>query len=260
MHISARKKFQPLKKLASLKKDKKAAAQDKRTLNFVSKRVLNDPNFTMGMPDKLGNQLIYQDGKEVGWVNPGQGTGWLDDTTLKVSAPLDESVLAAEDIESTEDIQASDTIESKSDLRRELRDLIDEDMCREIVDLAYSQDGAFGDAVFDDSETFFGDVIANYEAEEVARMFFFGEDLDSGGSDKDHANPTRGYFRFDGNANVESTDYPETAYYDMLDDVINYVLDHLDLDRYPEEVQELVNEYNEFAGESEEDEETEDEE
>lgn len=136
-------------------------------------------------------------------------------------------------------IQASDEISSKSELEDALKAALTDDLCVELVDLAYSEDGEFADDAFIDSDTFF-DLLANEEPYEVARQFFMGEDLDSKGP----ANPTRDYFRYNGYGNVESTDDPGATYSEILDtEIVDYIMDHLDDRDYPEEIQELIDEY-----------------
>jgi len=130
-------------------------------------------------------------------------------------------------------------IKKTSELERAIRDRLDEDLCVAVVNLGFSETGDFEDEVFIDSDTFF-DTIVNTESYKVALMFFKGRDLDRRGQ----ANPTREYFRLDSSDNVESTDDPGAIYYDtLLDDIVDYIIDHIADLEFPEDIQEIVDEY-----------------
>ena len=136
-------------------------------------------------------------------------------------------------------IESDSDITSKEDLETALKDALTGDLCVELVNLAYSEDGYFDTDVFLDNETFFESLEVE-EVYDVVRSFFFGEDLDSKGP----ANPTREYFRYNGYANVESTDDPGSIYMDELDsDIIDYIMEHLDDREYPDEIQEILDRY-----------------
>ena len=144
-------------------------------------------------------------------------------------------------IKSGKRVMASDTIKTEEDLKQALKDILDDNICVEVVNLAYSEDGEFDSDAFIDAETFF-DTLESVGAYEVARMFFMGEDLDADGP----ANPTRDYFRYNGYANVESTNDPGDIYYHELDDaIIDYIMEHLDDREFPEEVMEVISRYQE---------------
>lgn len=135
-------------------------------------------------------------------------------------------------------IFASDS-DNLSDLRKELKDILNEDICTEIVDMAYSEDGTFEDDAFIDADTFW-DVHSADDAQELVLRFFNGEDLDSRGQ----ANPNRDYFRYNGYENIESTDYPGDIYLDLLDnEIVDYIMEHLDDREYPDEVQKIIDKY-----------------
>jgi hypothetical protein len=52
------------------------------------------------------------------------------------------------------------------------------------------------------------------------------------------------YFRFNKHNNVESTDYPEDILYDeLLDDVVDFIIDHIEEFEYPESIQDIINDY-----------------
>ena len=135
-------------------------------------------------------------------------------------------------------ITASDT-SSLSQLRRQLKVALTDDICVDIVNLAYSEDGTFDEDAFIDADTFW-DVHSSDDVQELVLKFFNGEDLDSRGP----ANPNRDYFRFDGYENIESTDYPGEIYMDELDgEIVDYIIDHLDDIEYPDDIQKLIDEY-----------------
>ena len=140
-------------------------------------------------------------------------------------------------------VTLSGHIRHEDDLRQLIKDVLSADLCTDVVNLAFSEDGTFEEYVFLDADTFF-DTLIDAEPYEIARSFFMGEDLDSRGP----ANPIRDYFRYNGYGNVESTDDPGDTYYDTIeDDIIDYIMDHLDLE-YPEDIQEVIDEYNENKG------------
>jgi len=132
------------------------------------------------------------------------------------------------------------SIKTISDLEQAVRNILDEDLCIDIVNQAFSEDGLFDTKVFMDSDTFF-DMITNEESRDVALMFFNGKDLDSRGS----ANPNRDYFRLNSYDNVESTNDPGAIYYDELfDELVDYIIEHSDEDAdFPDTIQELIDEY-----------------
>lgn len=143
------------------------------------------------------------------------------------------------------DITAGADIKTRADLERAIKDVLTASICEDIVDLAYSEDDMFSDDAFTDAETFW-DVHANDDAKELVLKFFNGEDLDSRGP----ANPNRSFFRFDGYDNVESTDYPGDTYKNELDiDITDYVLDHLDDRTFPDEIMNLIANYQEHKEE-----------
>ena len=137
-------------------------------------------------------------------------------------------------------VTSATKIGNAKDLEKALKVLLDADMCKDIVDLAYSEDNEFDQEVFVPSDDFFDETLYNMEPKDVAMKFFNGEDLDGKGS----ANPNRDYFRFDGYDNVESTNKPGKIYLDELDtEIVYYIMDHLDDRTFPDEVQEIIDKY-----------------
>jgi len=131
-------------------------------------------------------------------------------------------------------------IETETDLREAIEDTLTPELCMEIVNLGYSEDNKFSKDVFTEARVFFDDILSALDPEEIALRFFNGDDLDSKGA----ANPNRDYFRYNSKENIESTDYPEDLYYDeLLDDIVDYIIEHLEDTEWPEEIQNLVDDY-----------------
>ena len=232
-------------------------------MEAIFMELLKDPQAVINKPDKKGNQDIYYYGKNIGWINPARGIGYIDEKQYKrmktsggsakkpgkkktatpaqgAEKPWTQFSEHDELLRASTDITASRSIKSKADLSGALEDLLDEDLCVELVDLAVSDQGVFVEDQFIDSDTFFDDFISNDDPKDIALKFFNGEDLD----DKGPANPNRDYFRFDGYDNIESTNDPGKIYYDiLLDEIIDFILDNLEDVEYPEEVQDLIDEY-----------------
>lgn len=134
-------------------------------------------------------------------------------------------------------ISASDKF--TSELKKELKDALTEDICVDLVNLAYSEDDVFTEDAFIEAEIFW-DTHSNDDVQDMVLKFFNGEDLDSKGP----ANPNRDYFRFDGYENIESTDYPGDIYKEELDiELVDYVMEHLDDREFPEAIQEIIDNY-----------------
>ena len=137
-------------------------------------------------------------------------------------------------------VNSATRLSNAKDLEKALKAVLTEEICKDIVDLAYSEDGEFGQEIFLPSDDFFDTNLYNTEPKDVALKFFNGKDLDSRGA----ANPNRDYFRFDGYDNVESTNDPGDIYLDELDkEIVYYIMDHLDDRTFPDKVQEIIDEY-----------------
>ena len=95
----------------------------------------------------------------------------------------------------------SKNVDNPESLEKALKGLLTDELCEDVVNLAYAEDGEFADDVFIDSDTFW-DIHSMDDVQEICLKFFNGEDLDARGA----ANPNRDYFRFDKHDNVESTD------------------------------------------------------
>lgn len=133
----------------------------------------------------------------------------------------------------------SKNVGNPESLEKALKRLLTDELCEDVVNLAYAEDGEFADDVFIDSDTFW-DIHSMDDVQEICLKFFNGKDLDARGA----ANPNRDYFRFDKYDNVESTDYPGKIYPNEIDaEIVDYIIDHLDDREFPEEVQELINDY-----------------
>jgi hypothetical protein len=131
-------------------------------------------------------------------------------------------------------------IGNAEDLEKALASILDADICKDIVNLAYSEDDEFDQEVFIPSEDFFDTSLYDMEPKDVAMKFFNGADLDGKGA----ANPNKKYFRFDEDNNIESTSKPGDIYLDELNtEIVYYIMDHLDDRTFPDKVQEIIDEY-----------------
>ena len=134
------------------------------------------------------------------------------------------------------------SVKSSAALRRELKEILDEDLCVDVVNIGYSNDNEFTDSAFIEADVFW-DIHSNDDAFEIVKHFFDGEDLDSNTSTS--ANPNREYFRQDKHEDVESTDYPGDIYIaEILDDIIDYIIDHQEDRTFPEDIQDVLDNYS----------------
>ena len=80
----------------------------------------------------------------------------------------------------------------------------------------------------------FDDILADDVPSEVARKCFYGD-----------FNPSHDYFKFNGYANLESTDYPEDSWIDK-DELAGFIFDEKDGSYYEfdDKIQEVIDEYN----------------
>ena len=238
MHISSSKKS-----------NKPAVTADNKTKVFNA--LMQDPEIQLGNLDSTGIQNIYFNSKLIGKVNPKSHDISIDTSVYtKLPADISASVTVKKGAakkkkkekasKKSKKIKSTQKYASLEELEDAIKEALDDEVCIDIVAAAYSNDGVFEDDYFTPSDDFFESIIANYEAKEVALKFFNGEDLDSKGP----ANPNREYFRFDGYANIESTDYPGDIYMDTLDvDIVDYIMEHLEDVEYPEKIQKLIDAY-----------------
>ena len=134
------------------------------------------------------------------------------------------------------------SIKSSAALHRELKEILDEDLCVDVVNIGYSNDDEFADVVFIEAEVFW-DIHSNDDAFELVKHFYDGADLDSNTAES--ANPNSEYFRQDKDEDVESTDYPGDIYMDeILDDIIDYIIEHQNDRTFPEDIQEVLDNYS----------------
>lgn len=274
MHISVKSSSKveasrPFSKLASKfrynKRNIRKVPKGSNT-TAIFQKVINDPEVTFGKPDKQGNQDILYKGKNVGWFNPSTDKGYIDnlryDKLYNKANPSenwkdDDIIMAADDSEEDSDTEVVDEeIEevepdegmTLGELKHALKNILDEDLCYEMVNYAASEDGEFQDEEFLDDWTFY-DVNANADPKDFATAFYNGRNLTE---DEDHADPQSSYFRYDGDT-IDSIEDPGEYYYEnLVDDIIDYILDNTDYDNYPEAVQELVDAYNESNSETDE--------
>ena len=84
------------------------------TMEQIFNNIMNDPNITFGEEEKGGNQTIFYNGKNIGWINFGRGTGWIDEKAYlgleKYVAPEEDEYLDDEDYYGDDDIDACDNI------------------------------------------------------------------------------------------------------------------------------------------------------
>ena len=144
---------------------------------------------------------------------------------------------------------------SKDDLESAIRDTLDADMCFDIVQSACSEYGDFEEYDFMDSRDFFACFGNEYsKIADLIDAFYSGTDLDTG---ENGADPYADYLRWTryGGAVDSITDPAQFVYDDAFQDIVEYIMDNLDYDFYPEEIMELINEYKDYSEEDEEDEE-----
>ena len=208
--------------------------------------ILKDPDTEIGMPDSNGNQPIFYKGEIIGMLNPSKGYGAIDPdayAALSGDLEIEKDPEISDSVMSAKSIKASDEIKSKSDLAYALSDILTPELCVDVVNQAFSEYDEFSDDAFtyaggkDDS---FFESLNDETPRNIAYMFFEGQDLDSKGP----ANPDRDYFRFTKKGNIESTDKPGDVYMDTIkDDIVDFVIDHMDEIEFDEKIQELINEY-----------------
>ena len=120
-----------------------------------------------------------------------------------------------------------------------IRDYIEghSDVLVDLVNLLYSEQDMFADNVFMERDIFYN-LISHLDTEDVADEFYRGHDLDS---HRGAAYPNAKYFRYDAKGNFESTNHPDQIYSEeIFQDVVDYVIDHPDNERYPEELRDIL--------------------
>lgn len=261
MKITARKakKFRPFSRLAShaysdrqIAKNTQEKTHNGDSMEYVFKKILSDPNVELGEPDNRGIQRILFKGTDIGWIDPKRYIGYIDDKAYDNLEPYVEPADPIEDdiggvseddiINAADDITITDET-TEPTVADEIEDTLTEELCVDIVNLGFSENGDFATDIFlsaDDKEDAFFDNLIDEDPKDVALKFFNGEDLDSKGP----ANPTRSYFRFNDKENIESTDDPGAIYYaTILDKIVDFILDHADEYEFPEEIQEILDKY-----------------
>jgi len=151
-------------------------------------------------------------------------------------------------------ITAANKIITIDDLAEALEDALNPDLCQEMVNLAYSESFLFEDEIFLPADEFYDVTLSPLSPKEIALKFYNGRNLDKRGQ----ANPNSDYMKLehpdkqvtDKNNNVLTTNHPEDYYFDeLLDDIIDYIIDHIGELEFPDDIQELINEYLENNGE-----------
>lgn len=205
----------------------KILSETKATLE----QIMNDPDVELGDADKDGNQEVFCCGKSIGLINAHKGICEIDSKKYKLPQKSNASIKSST-------VMAS--INTRSELEDAIRDALDSDICRQVVEDAFSSNSMFEKEIFMESDTFFETELINDTAKEVALKFHDGEDLDDDGP----ADPTKKYFRLTKKGNVESTDYPGDIYFDTLEEeIIGYIMDNLEDVEFPDYIQEIVDEY-----------------
>ena len=67
-------------------------------------------------------------------------------------------------------IVSARSVKSSAALRRELKEFLNEDLCVDVVNIGYSNDDEFADAVFIEAEVFW-DIHSNDDAFELVKHF-----------------------------------------------------------------------------------------
>lgn len=151
-------------------------------------------------------------------------------------------------------ITAADKIKTIDDLAEALENTLDPDLCQQMVNLAYSESFLFENEIFLPAEEFYDVTLSTLKPKDIALKFYNGSNLDRKGP----ADPDSEYMRLeypdkqvtDRNNNVLTTDKPEDYYYDeLLDDIIDYIIDHVGELEFPDDIQELIDTYQENNGE-----------
>jgi len=190
----------------------------------ILSRLMNDPDVELGDPNDEGERDICYKGDCIGTINSSRTINWNNS---------EQALMFTSKINAAEDI-------TRADLESSIKDELDSDVCTEIINLAFSEDNMFEDDVFTETEEFCNMYLSSEDARDVAKRFYNGEDLDDGGS----ANPEKDYLRFNSDDNIESTDYPGDVYFDTLfDEILDYIMDHLEDREFPDNIQELIDEY-----------------
>lgn len=142
-------------------------------------------------------------------------------------------------------ITSASKLQSDKDLRDAIEDALasDSDLAANVVDMAIAEDGTFEYKQFLPRKDFFKTVLGNEDPQDVAEAFYYGVDLDT---KKDYADPTRDFLRLSSDGYVESTDDPGDIYMykdELLDKIINYIVDNMEKLEFPEDIQDIIDEY-----------------
>ena len=145
-------------------------------------------------------------------------------------------------------ITATDAIITIDDLADALENILDPDLCQQVVNLAYAESVAFENEIFLPAEEFYDAILSPLLPKDIAIKFYDGRNLDKMGA----ADPNSDYMKLEypdrqvtaRNNNILTTDNPGNYYFDeLLDDIIDYIIDHVGKLEFPDEIQELIDEY-----------------
>ena len=134
----------------------------------------------------------------------------------------------------------------EDDFRANLEEILTPDLCWNIVGSAISENGTWADDYdFFDVDEFVA--IWDKKFSEIIEGLRNGYDLDKNPPCAP-GNPFADYFKWDGDT-IDTTNGPaQYIYNDALFDIIDYIVDNLDENWYPEEVLEAIAEYKDYGG------------
>lgn len=215
----------------------------------IFNNIFQNPHITLGTPDKQGNMPIFYFDKDIGWVNPDKFIGWVDDKAYdkleKYTGDTSEDTVG--NIESSKVMGAEDDIEDiDEDSSDDIEDALTNYFKRadsgltDTINAIYSETGEFEDIVFMEAKEFYN-LLKRDDIKDTVNKFYNGYDYSR---NKLEADPNSKFFRFNEDDNIESSDYPESVYYkEVLNDIVDYILDHIDADYYPDEILDILAEF-----------------
>lgn len=126
-------------------------------------------------------------------------------------------------------------------MKEKIREIIERMSARELINLhnEYCCANYYDDDIMDMCTI--NERLSGKEPMEILDMVFYG-----------NFNPNDSYFRFDGNENLESCDYPEYDWID-IDEIVDYIIDN-DEDFDIDEIRDALDEIDEDDEDEEEEE------
>ena len=134
----------------------------------------------------------------------------------------------------------------EDDFRANLKELLTPELCWQIVGSAIGENGTWADDYdFFDAEEFVS--IWDKSFREIIDGMRRGYDLDKNPPCAP-GNPFADYYKWDGDT-IDTTNDPAQYIYDeALFEIIDYIVDNLDENWYPDEVLEAIAEYKDYGG------------